>query len=549
MASKIIPTAEQQAILSAFSTGGHLAITAGAGTGKTSTLRLLAEANPGRRMLYLAYNKSVQEAAAATFPPNVEVRTAHSLAYASYGRPLQARLRGTGPRQSSADVARLIGVTQAQRWQPPNREDEPAHYSPGRQVTVASAMVRHWMLSRRPAPDATDYIPSPGVTANQAKWVPTWAVPLAQKVWTAMRAGPLTVTHDVYLRLWADSHPRLDRWDVVLLDEAQDADPLIAAVVAEQVTNAQVVVVGDSSQAIYGWRGATDFLARFPADNRLALTQSFRFGVDVATRANRWLTQLGAPLRLTGTPGHRPGVGAGAVLCRSNAGVLSAAMAALEDGQRVHIVGEGREIKAFAEAARDLQHGKWTSHPTLTVFKAWTDVVAYAKTDEGRDLKMMVSLVERIGAGEIIRAVQSCVPAEESHDVVVSTAHKAKGLEWPSVRVADDFHSPGRDKTSGELLPISPAEAMLCYVTVTRAQTELTDEALDWLDTYLGPGGPAPVPATPVTPTPPPAKATAKRPKPSTPKPKPAPKPVLVGAGRTVLTRHFSQIKEEGVSL
>jgi len=524
----ITPTAEQQAILDAFAGGGSLAITAGAGSGKTSTLRLLAESHPTRTFLYLAYNKSVQQAAEASFPDNVEVRTAHSLAYASYGAPLKSRL--SGPRQSAADKARLLGVTQAQRWQPPSRQDEPAHYSPGRQVTVAGAMVRHWLLSRRPAPDASDYIPSPGVTRTQAAWVVKWAVPLAQKMWTAMRVGPLTVSHDVYLRLWADSHPRLSKWDVVMLDEAQDADPLIAAVVAEQVTSAQVVVVGDSSQAIYGWRGATDFLSKFPADHRLALTQSFRFGSDIAARANRWLSQLGAPLRLTGTPGHRPGVGAGAVLCRSNAGVLSEAMDALEDGQRVHIVGEGKEIKAFAEAARDLQHGKWTSHPTLTVFKAWADVVAYAKTDEGRDLKMMVSLVERLGAGEIIRAVQSCVPAEQSHDVVVSTAHKAKGLEWPSVRIAGDFHPPGRDQTTGQLLPIPVAEQMLCYVAVTRAQTDLDDNALDWLDTYLSPGGGAPVPATPVPSPPSPHKAAAKRSKPS-PKPAPARKPVLVGAG------------------
>ena len=40
------PTEEQQAALAAFATGDDLVIVAGAGTGKTSTLRMLAGSTP-----------------------------------------------------------------------------------------------------------------------------------------------------------------------------------------------------------------------------------------------------------------------------------------------------------------------------------------------------------------------------------------------------------------------------------------------------------------------------------------------------------------------
>lgn len=62
------PTLEQAAVLDAYASGRDLVIHAGAGTGKTTTLQLLARATPGRCGLYLAYNRSIADHAAAVFP-------------------------------------------------------------------------------------------------------------------------------------------------------------------------------------------------------------------------------------------------------------------------------------------------------------------------------------------------------------------------------------------------------------------------------------------------------------------------------------------------
>jgi hypothetical protein len=70
----IKPTVEQLAIIDASRTGDMVAISAGAGTGKTSTLRLIAEANPDKSMLYLAFNKAIQQEADGSFPPNVTAK-------------------------------------------------------------------------------------------------------------------------------------------------------------------------------------------------------------------------------------------------------------------------------------------------------------------------------------------------------------------------------------------------------------------------------------------------------------------------------------------
>ena len=75
----------------------------------------------------------------------------------------------------------------------------------------------------------------------------------------------------------------------------------------------------------------------------------------------------------------------------------------------------------------------------------------------------------------MIEAIEGTVPAEAA-ELVVSTAHKAKGLEWPRVRVAGDFWEP-TDPKSGRPLPIARDEAMLAYVAVTRPRTSWTPAA------------------------------------------------------------------------
>jgi superfamily I DNA/RNA helicase len=73
------PTEEQEAILD--STGRILLINARAGTGKTTTLQMVASAHPDLKILYLVYNRKAKEEADGKFPGNVEIRTVHSLAF------------------------------------------------------------------------------------------------------------------------------------------------------------------------------------------------------------------------------------------------------------------------------------------------------------------------------------------------------------------------------------------------------------------------------------------------------------------------------------
>lgn len=73
----------QQSALAYTPIYGIVRANAYAGTGKTSTLTALAANNPNKRCVYLAYNKSAQQDAAARFGRNTRCTTVHGLAFAA----------------------------------------------------------------------------------------------------------------------------------------------------------------------------------------------------------------------------------------------------------------------------------------------------------------------------------------------------------------------------------------------------------------------------------------------------------------------------------
>lgn len=464
------PTPEQQAALDAFATGEDMVIEAGAGTGKTSTLRLLSESTDANG-IYVVYNKAAQMDAAASFPENVQVRTAHSLAFGAVKNGPKGRLmsRLNGNRIPSKQCVNLLGI--------------PAGYQAGEQfiqdwIIARSALEAVGRFCNSADDEITEYhVPKIDGLEDQRSYK-QYVVDFARRAWDDLNnpSGKLQFKHDHYLKIWALSRPTL-RCDFVMLDEAQDANPVIARVVEEQ--KMQKVMVGDRCQAIYGWRGAVDAMTDFQAENRMILSQSFRFGPAVAEQANKFLALLEAPLRLSGfdriestlEPLHEPD----AILCRTNASVIEHAMSAQATGKRVAIVGGTREIEEFAKSAQDLMQGRSVSHRDLVAFKSWGEVVTYSKSDEGRDLRVMVSLIENYSVEEVLSVCKASVNENEA-DLIVTTAHKSKGREWPKVRISNDFTAPEEGEE-----PSRP-EVMLMYVAVTRAKEVLDCSGLSWID-------------------------------------------------------------------
>lgn len=489
------PTAEQQHAIDLFASGQNTVIEALAGTGKTSTLQFIAQQARGRRGLYAAFNKAIATEAAQKFAgTSVTAKTMHALAYAQFGAPMSRRLADRSIQQW-AEKGDLLGIHDKFAF-PSGHGSQLGGVSRQKLVGLATATVRAYMQSDADT-ITPDLVPIPielaGLRADIEAELASVVAGFATRYWEDLTRpdGKLKYEHSAYFKQFALSRPRLP-YDFIMLDEAQDSDPLTVQIIAGQ--DAQVITVGDTYQSIYGWRGATDAMNLFDGA-RSSLTQSFRFGDDIAQYANRWLELMGAHLRLQGMPGYKSSVFRAerrrpdAILTRTNAGAIQEIVQAQTNGFTTGIAGEkkAREIRDLAKGALDLQVKRHTSQPELSSFNTWSDVVAYAASDEGEDLKPLVDVIEKYTAQKVIAAIDRCVPHGEPAEVTVSTAHVSKGLEWVQVQIAEDFHAPAPRK--GVIQPIPAEEARLAYVASTRAQRHLDARGLDWLDGYLADGG------------------------------------------------------------
>lgn len=481
------PTVEQQVALDYFAAGKPLRIQAGAGTGKTTTLAMLARSTP-RIGTYLAFNREIARDAGRAMPQTVDCRTVHSVAATTIsrqhpnGKALLDRLNTH--RVSPWQMARHLGlgmlvVSVPQPFSPPRRKVLQPNY----QASHVMRAVNAYCQSADVEPGVQhfpyiDGIDPPGEggrrTYDNNDRVAKELLPALQRAWADLCSptGQLRFNHDIYLKLWQlGGYPIPGEF--LLFDEAQDASPVMLAALAAQ-GDTQVVYVGDSCQQIYEWRGAVNAMALLdPATPSAWLTQSWRFGPPIADVANLILDQLDTELCLSGTPSipsvvhtrrllQRPR----AVLCRSNAAAVQSVLGFQERGLMPHLVGGSDDIVRFALAAGQLQAGETTGHPELSCFDSWREVQDYVDNDpQGSELRMMVNVIDSYGVDIVVEALSGLIAQEEA-DVVVSTAHKAKGREWHSVRLASDFEQP-------ETGSLAAPELRLLYVAATRATHEL----------------------------------------------------------------------------
>jgi len=481
-------TEEQIAIGDAAATGDNVLVEAGAGCGKTTKLKQIAKRYAkevkSHRLGYIAYNRSIADEAKASFPRNTTSNTSHAFAMRGVDRS-----KLDLPFTNRKGAAYALNIREGVKW---GDGPESVFYSPDKLAGLAQQAVGQFCQSadREIGPQHVRFIPGAEEYMDELR---TIVVPYARKLWERLilptdklRFASAASPFDIWLKTWSLSDPKLP-FDTVLFDEAQDANPVTEHVV--KIQDAQIIMVGDSAQQIYAWRGAEDAMGRFAAAHRLTLSQSFRFGPAVAEEANKWLELIAAPLRLKGYEPIKSELGPvdepKAILSRTNAGVISAALSITEEtnGHTFGVVGGTKPIKMLAEAARDLMAGRGTSHPELMGFSNWEDATSYAQDEGSSELKVFVKLVESYGVDKMADVAERAIDEKYNPDILISTAHKAKGREWDTVRINSDFQEPTDE--AGEPCEPQKGECMLAYVSVTRAMQKLDRGSLSWVDNHL----------------------------------------------------------------
>jgi hypothetical protein len=466
-------TDEQHAICQAardLDVGSSLKIQAFAGTGKTTTLAAIAESLAQRKFLYLVFNRAAADEAEHKMPSNVMVRTAHALAFRRVGHVYKSRLANS-----------------PWAWFPYLKEKMPRALDSvmrmGRDATSAGALIIRMLEQFLKTTDSA-------IAAIHAPYwcddnVAATAAFAAEALWKNICKHNSTapVTHDCYLKLFYLQGRELAPRDwTVMLDEAQDADPVILGLLERH--KGTRIVVGDKYQQLYQWRGAVNALSRMRSDSaQLALTRTFRFGAGAAEWANRVLEIIDEKLRIVPAP-HRTtvsieerSVAVDALLARTNAGTLDEAIHGLERRRKIHVMGGVDPLIRLIRGAWDLRRGGSASGE-LAVFGTWEELKAAANGEKNGSpgdpaLRVLVRLIQDRDRKvlHMCRRLEACVESPAAAQITVSTVHKAKGLEWPRVLMSSDFNQFVELENGKPVIDME--EAYIMYVALTRAREKL----------------------------------------------------------------------------
>ena len=478
-------TPEQLAVLS---TNCNLVINAVAGSGKTTTLIEYAKSRPAHsKILYLAFNKTVKTEAIQKFSAagisNVKVETAHSLAFDHIVKhsPYQVVVG-----YKSHEWCDMLGIKTGDRH---------ADFIIASHV---SKFISYFCNSQSLKVQELNY--ANVVTDAKAKTFVSnfYAVieRLTREALAKMDKGDIAVTHDFYLKKFQLSHPVLP-YDYILFDEGQDASAAMLDVFLKQ--DCIKIIVGDAHQQIYGWRYAINSLQQvdFPVYN---LSNSFRFDDEVALVANKilaWKKQLQQ------TPAVKI-IGAGVVsdtlitkatLGRTNLGLLLNAISQWQHGNLNKLYFEGNiNSYTFADEGASLYdvlnlfNGKRDKikDKLIAEMKSMKELEDYIEKTEDNSLGMIVEVVKEFGnklPGLISELKQHHTTTKEEAEMIFSTVHRCKGMEYDEVTLLNDFINEeklgkyiaqyGGDKMNEADKNRLAEEVNILYVAATRAKNKL----------------------------------------------------------------------------
>lgn len=310
-----------------------------------------------------------------------------------------------------------------------------------------------------------------------------------------MDKAEIAVTHDFYLKKFQLIGPVLP-YDYILFDEGQDASPAMLDVFLKQ--QAIKIIVGDRHQQIYGWRFAINSLEQvdFPIYN---LSSSFRFDDEIALVANKilaWKKQLQQPaaVKIIGAGNSTGIIQSKATLGRTNLGLLLNAIAQWQQGgiQKLYFEGNINSYTFADEGASlydvlNLHNGKRDKIKDRLIagMKDIRELQSYIEKSEDSSLSVIVEVVKEFGdrlPGLIAELKKNHAETKEEADMIFSTVHRCKGMEYDEVTLLNDFINEEKLKKNilqyGNKIPEADKnrlaeEVNILYVAVTRAKNKL----------------------------------------------------------------------------
>lgn len=519
-------TAEQQALFAAAEEGEtHLLGEAVAGAGKTTAAVEVAKRVNAKTKRFVAFNAHIARELRDRLGSEADACTLHSLGR----RALLRDVSGMDPEVRDNKYAAIV----RQQWPEETweRNGQPVCRPPARALLDLFDACRCLMVSPGDGLEAVaeagermgvEYADTPNGDSARV------LLPRLERLW---EAGLRARCHDFTDMLWMPvvNNYRVERSDLLLVDEAQDFSPLMRQLAYRACGGGRMAVLGDRRQSIYAFTGADP--SSIPvieaslgdSDRGLAvrpLTVTFRCPESHVQAARLLVPQIRA--RVGAKPGvlrtideeeliglARPG---DLILSRRNAPLLTLALRFLSEGIPFKVVGRDLTSKLLTTLKKVHVGGAKGINDLLVGLDDWqireqekadrkgaSEAVLQGIADTALCLRTLAAGQPTIAALEEFIKFKLAIKDEDAAGATAlvrgSSVHRAKGLEAERTFLIDTqcmplfFPCRRCNGTGREMGSISctacngrgsrqteieaQQEANLLYVALTRSKSEM----------------------------------------------------------------------------
>ncbi len=463
------PTQEQTAIVDrSRDTKDNILLSALAGAAKTSTLVMIAEANPDVQILCLAFNKRIAVEMQERLPRNCTAMTLNSLGHRTWSEATGRRIRIESGKtyqivkelvdrhpfrddlyERFAELMRIVDFGKACGYIPSG------HYEKAKRLFDDDSFFNH---IEQELSDAEI-----GLVRDAT------LVSLGQAFEGLCDYGDQILMPTVF-------HGAFPRYPLTLVDEAQDLSALNHATLRKMCGTRRLIAVGDPNQAIYGFRGAHEnSMNKLQQEfdmKEMELTISFRCPKEVVRHAHwrapqmkwpEWAAEGCVTVMDNWSPNDLPE--AATIICRNNAPLFRLAIKLLIAGRPVELHGKD-VVASLTKVMKKFGGHDLRAHAVMDKIDAWEEKEKNKNKHRAHssieDRAECMRIFQSQGAtlGDALAYAQHMVSMHSP--LKMMTGHKAKGLEFDIVFFLDSH-----------LIGTDDQEPNLRYVIITRAKSEL----------------------------------------------------------------------------
>jgi len=460
----------QKAIFSDVGFGsGNTQVNAYAGTGKTTTLveALYHVSHVSCKALMCAFNKDIKIEMSRRVPNSVDTATIHSLGF-SAAKNAFGKNCCFDANKTKGYIYSIIGE-EREKFELRNAVDKAVGLAKGYLADtpekIEEIMDRHDIDS---CGETSETFCGMVLNVMEATKKDTNRVDYNDMIW-------LPLVYDC----------SFTKYGLILVDEAQDLNASqIEVVMRSLAENGRIISCGDRRQAIYGWRGAD----RFAIDNivkrcnskELPLSITYRCaknivamvkyivpGLEAHESAPEGIVEDMSPAKMVSNAG--PG---DFVLSRTNAPLIKYCLAFLKAGVPANIKGRdvGEQLTSLIKKSNTKDIPSLLSWLDAWAMKERMRLAALKRDSSLLDDKVecLVVLSENVDSiPELNSNIDRMFYEGNDHDrVILSSTHKAKGLERDRVWMLKNTYHPEKGDEEENLFYVACTRAKKCLYMV-----------------------------------------------------------------------------------